>query len=553
MVTADQTIVNSGTNLINYLRGQSGYGDGVHFRTRAHVLGDLVDSRPAVVRDPRRHYADASIAPGNQSYATFASNNASRQAVIYVGGNDGMLHAFNATNGNEMWAYIPRFLLSRLYVLADVNYAVQHQFFVDGSPEVADVLSPSDGTWHTILITGMNDGGRGYVAFDVTNPSSPTFLWEFCNDSTICTTNHDANLCLTFGNPVVTKRAYDGKWVVLVASGYNNVGNGDGVGRLYELDPFTGAILQTASTGVGSTTSPSGLAKITAMVTNPDTDNTARFIYGGDLQGNLWRFDLTGASMTVSAFATLQDAAGKPQPITTRPELGQVNNYPVVFVGTGRLLGQSDLLVCVVRQRHSAGQSACERNHRQADLHQLQFDPAVRQHDGGEHPDQHRVDGRLSDHRRAGQRRSATGAGNPGGDDQRSFVQRVRCRRRQLAVPVQLRVRRRRQWSGQQHRRDQDRGRVDGRQRPGPAAQSVGQDHFDRVVRYQGHHWTEHQRGQSDRSAGRLARVHAEPLTQAGLVKTPPPGGVLILARTGAGAGRCINGTPTAEREMKLR
>jgi type IV pilus assembly protein PilY1 len=307
------------------------------------VLGDLVDSRPAVVRDPRRHYADASIAPGNQSYATFASNNASRQAVIYVGGNDGMLHAFNATNGNEMWAYIPRFLLSRLYVLADVNYAVQHQFFVDGSPEVADVLSPSDGTWHTILITGMNDGGRGYVAFDVTNPSSPTFLWEFCNDSTICTTNHDANLGLTFGNPVVTKRAYDGKWVVLVASGYNNVGNGDGVGRLYELDPFTGAILQTASTGVGSTTSPSGLAKITAMVTNPDTDNTARFIYGGDLQGNLWRFDLTGASMTVSTFATLQDAAGKPQPITTRPELGQVNNYPVVFVGTGRLLGQSDL------------------------------------------------------------------------------------------------------------------------------------------------------------------------------------------------------------------
>jgi type IV pilus assembly protein PilY1 len=343
MLPVDQAIVNSGTNLINYLRGQSQYGDTVHFRNRAHVLGDLVDSRPAVVRDPRRHYADAPIAPGNQSYATFASNNATRQSAVYIGGNDGMLHAFNANTGAEMWAYIPRFLLSRLYALADANYAVQHQFFVDGSPEVADVLSPSDGNWHTIMVTGMNDGGRGYVAFDITNPASPTFLWEFCNDSTLCTSDHDANLGLTFGNPVVTKRAYDGKWVVLVASGYNNVGGGDGVGHLYELDPFTGAILQQASTGVGSTTAPSGLAKITAMVTNPDTDNTAKFVYGGDLQGNLWRFDLTGASMTVSAFATLADAAGKPQSITTRVELGQVNGYPVVFVGTGRLLGQSDL------------------------------------------------------------------------------------------------------------------------------------------------------------------------------------------------------------------
>jgi type IV pilus assembly protein PilY1 len=356
LALTDQVIDNVGANLVNYLRGQSAYADGTHYRSRTqtnstitNVLGDLVDSRPAVVNVPLRHYADTPIGPAYQSYATFAANNASRESVIYVGGNDGMLHAFDATTGNELWAYIPRMLLPRLYALADVAYPTQHQFFLDGSPEVADVLSPGDGTWHTILVEGLNDGGRGYFALDVTNPTSPQFLWEFCNDSSLCPTHNDANLGLSFGNPVVTKRAYDGKWVVLLTSGYNNnvltsAGTtGDGMGHLYELDPFSGSLLATISNGVGSTATPSGLARISAMVTNPDTDNTAQYVYGGDLQGNLWRFNLTGASLAVSTMATLKDAAGKPQSITTRPELGQVNNYPVVYVGTGRLLGISDL------------------------------------------------------------------------------------------------------------------------------------------------------------------------------------------------------------------
>jgi len=349
LVLTDQVIVNTGANLIGWLRGQSAYADGTHFRSRAdtqsnlnNVLGDLVDSRPAVVNTPMRHYADAPIGPGNQTYAAFASANASRQSAIYVGANDGMLHAFDAATGNELWAYIPRQLLSKLYLLSDVAYPTQHTFFVDGSPEVADVLSPSDGTWHTILVEGLNDGGRGYFALDVTNPTSPAFLWEFCTDSTVCT-HSDSNLGLTFGNPIVTKRASDGKWVVLFASAYNNVSGGDGVGHVYELDPFSGAILQQVSTGVGSTTTPSGLTKLSARVNNPDTDNTSTVLYGGDLQGNLWRFSLTGATLAASRMATLYDAAGLAQSITTRPELGQVNNAPVVFVGTGRLLGVTDL------------------------------------------------------------------------------------------------------------------------------------------------------------------------------------------------------------------
>jgi len=349
LVVSDQLIVNTGANLVNYLRGQSLYADGLLFRSRTdttstltNILGDLVDSRPVVVNAPTRHYGDAPIAPGNQGYGAYATTYASRESVIYVGGNDGMLHAFDALTGNELWAYVPRIVLSRMYALADVSYPTQHQYYVDGSPEVADVLSTTDGLWHTILIGGLAGGGRGYFAFDITNPTSPTLLWEFCSDSTVCSVS-DSNLGLSFGNPVVTKRGYDGRWVVLVTSGYNNVSPGDGQGHLYELDPFTGQILGQVATGVGSTTTPSGLSTITAAVVNPDTNNTALAVYGGDLQGNLWRFNLSGASPTVSTMATLIDAASKPQPITVRPEVGQVNGHQMVYVGTGRLLGVSDL------------------------------------------------------------------------------------------------------------------------------------------------------------------------------------------------------------------
>jgi type IV pilus assembly protein PilY1 len=160
--------------------------------------------------------------------------------------------------------------------------------------------------------------------------------------------NYDVNLGLSFGNPVVTKRAFDGKWVVLFTSGYNNnattsVSTGSGVGTLFELDPFSGLEIRAVSTGAGSPTNPSGLGRLTAKVNSPSTDNTATAVYGGDLLGNVWRFDMTQDPPGVSLLATLKDAGGNVQPVTTRPEVGVVNSNVVVYVGTGRLLGVSDL------------------------------------------------------------------------------------------------------------------------------------------------------------------------------------------------------------------
>jgi type IV pilus assembly protein PilY1 len=339
---------NDGFDVLNYIRGQRGNegvetGAGV-FRTRAHVLGDTVDAQPAYVGPPPYSFTDA-VTP---SYASFQALNASRQPVLYVGANDGMLHAFNAnagagSTGNELWAYVPRMLFSKLYMLADSNYANLHQFYVDGTPATMDAYYA--GAWHTVLVGGLNSGGRGYYALDITNPTSPKALWEFCSDSTVCGTNSDADMGSTYGTPIITKRASDGKWVVLVTSGYNNVSPGSGQEWLYVLDLQTGAMLQKLGTGAGSTTTPGGLARFAAWADNPLQDNTTKYVYAGDLLGNVWRFDLTAspASPNPLKLGMLTDSSGKAQPVTTRPELATVQGSRVLYIGTGEFLGNSDV------------------------------------------------------------------------------------------------------------------------------------------------------------------------------------------------------------------
>ncbi|HTT38550.1 MAG TPA: PilC/PilY family type IV pilus protein [Burkholderiales bacterium] len=341
LTPAQLTQINDGYDLLNFIRGQRG-NEGTLFHQRIHVLGDTVDAQPAFVATPIYGFTDAPTG----SYAAFVAANASRQPVLYIGANDGMLHAFNASavsgsTGNELWAYVPRMLWKKLYVLGDLNYGTMHQFYVDGSPVTMDAYF--GGAWHTVLVGGLNSGGSGYYALDVTNPANPTVLWEFCSDSTLCN-NYDTDMGLSYGNPIITKRASDGKWVALVTSGYNNLsGANPGKEFLYILDLATGLVLQKVPTNVGSSTSPGGLAKINAWADTFWQDNTSKYVYGGDLLGNVWRFDLTTNPATVMSLGVLTDTAGNLQPVTTRPELGLVQNFRVLYVGTGEYLGQSDL------------------------------------------------------------------------------------------------------------------------------------------------------------------------------------------------------------------
>jgi len=351
--TVGTTTGAGGINLVNYLRGDrsnEGSASTRYYFARTHVLGDIVNSQPVYVQTPTASYSDT-------GYSTFKSAQSGRQGMVYVGANDGMLHAFNADTGAESWAYIPSALLPSLYRLADKNYPATHQFFVDGATVQADIYMSS--AWKTILVGGLGGGGRSFYAMDVTTPSSPRLLWEFTYDNSKSAPYIvDQDLGYSYGKPVVTKLS-DGTWAVLVTSGYNNVSPGSGRGFLWVLNAATGAVIKKIDTGVGTTTSggtvagclvapcPSGLAKISAWVASAQ-NNMAAQVYGGDLYGNLWRFDIsaltaTGGTATVQLLATLTDASGNRQPITSRPELGLSGSSHVVFVGTGAYLGVTDI------------------------------------------------------------------------------------------------------------------------------------------------------------------------------------------------------------------
>ncbi|MGZ5096885.1 MAG: pilus assembly protein [Usitatibacter sp.] len=342
LTVTQQAIANSGANIVDYLRGQRQYETFTApetiapFRTREHVLGDPINATPAYIQSPNFRFADA-VTP---TYQQFQTAQDTRQAMLYVASNDGYLHGFNGDTGDEMFAYTPRITMPNMARLATANWGATHKFSVDGSPQIMDAYWA--GNWHTVLIAGLNGGGRGYYALDITNPANPTVLWEICSDATLCL-NVDADMGFSFGNAVIAKRAFDGRWVVFVTSGINNITPGTGVGFLYTLDIATGAVLSKVSTGFGSVAAPSGLNRISGFADDFSFDNTAKYIYGGDLWGNLWKFDTSTATPTVLKLTQLKDGSGKPQSITTRPELATINGFPIVYVGTGRYIGEDDL------------------------------------------------------------------------------------------------------------------------------------------------------------------------------------------------------------------
>ncbi len=350
---------NSGLNLVHYLRGDQSLESSGVFRAREHFLGDTVNAKPAYVKVPQYSFTDA-VSP---SYSEFRTAQAARQGVLYMGSNDGMLHAFNSDTGAEMWAYVPKIVMPTLYKLAEASYSTLHQYYVDGSPETMDIFVDAAGAassglslgWHTILVGGLGLGGRGFYALDVTDPANPRAMWEICSDSTLCAIS-DPDIGYSYGNPVITKRSTDGAWVVLLTSGYNNVSPGSGAGTLFMLDVLTGAELNKTTTGA-ATNPPSGLAKLSPLIDSLLTNFQTRFIYGGDLNGDVWRFDLgavgAAGAPTATKIATLKDSANVLQSVTTRLELGDplgnVSNSlsgtgnPALYATTGRYLGATDL------------------------------------------------------------------------------------------------------------------------------------------------------------------------------------------------------------------
>ncbi len=345
------------TDMVEYIRGNQGK-ETKSFRERVHILGDMVHSGAVVVAGKGASYSE-SAHPG---YAAFKAH--ARKKMIYVGANDGMLHAFNgetdlardAEGGQEAWAYIPSFVIAGpsgrpsvdgLAALASRTKPYLHRYYVDAPLDVRDVdFSDTKGAngkspdWRTLLVGGLGKGGKGFYALDVTDgaavaseaAAAEKVLWEFT----------DKDMGFSYGRPVIVHTAKDG-WVVLLTSGYDNgQGNGSREGFLYVLNARTGKLIQK----IGTSARSDGLAQGAAYVENAG-DFSASHLYAGDLLGNVWRFDLsvkTGKYPPPVKIAVLTDSAGKPQPVTAAPHIAISANQQSrwILIGTGRDLGATD-------------------------------------------------------------------------------------------------------------------------------------------------------------------------------------------------------------------
>ncbi len=346
-----------------YLRGDdANEGTGNSYRVRAGKLGDIVNSSPVFVGAPEFNYPDALE---SQAYAGFASSNSGRTKMVYVGGNDGMLHALDATTGEEKLAYVPNVVFPQLSKLTAANYT--HRFYVDGSPTVGDAFW--SGAWHTVLVGGLNRGGQGVYALDVTDPAnfdeanaSSLVLWEY-------TDADDKNLGYSYSRPAVVRMA-DGSWAAVFGNGYNNTEADGGATTstsgnavLYLVNIQNGNLIKKIDTGQGTAQDPTGSSRPNGLAAvspvDVDGDRIIDYIYGGDLFGNLWKFDVTSSNKASWGVAyggnplyVAKDDSGVEQPITTGPEVGphpqntsagaKNDGGYMLYFGTGKYIESGD-------------------------------------------------------------------------------------------------------------------------------------------------------------------------------------------------------------------
>jgi len=295
--------------IVDYLRGDRSQetSNGGTLRKRKTLLGDIVNSSPVYQKSTK---------------------------TVYVGANDGMLHAFSTETGVERFAYIPSPMLAKMKSLSDSTYT--HQFYVDGDMEIAD--KSDTGLSKSYLVGTLGRGAKGLYALDITTPTSfgaSNIAWEYVDSS-------DKNLGYMLGKPVYA-RMNDGSDVVILGNGYNST---NGTAVLYIINLETGAA-KTIDTGIGS---DNGLA--TPGVVDDNGDGYIDYIYAGDLKGNVWKFDVSGsstASWTGSIFFTAKDSNNLAQPITS--EITSSVNYLTsdpnagkryIFFGTGAYFRKTD-------------------------------------------------------------------------------------------------------------------------------------------------------------------------------------------------------------------
>jgi len=332
------TTIDESQDVVSYLRGDRTnevQGSGGIFRTRAQdtVLGDIVHSAPYYEKD---------------------------SDTVYVGANDGMLHAFKASDGTvpgsagtELFGFIPSEAIPRLKNTAATGYV--HEYFVDGDVTVSPKTTETGNK--NLLFAAMGRGGKGLFSLDVTNPTAfdaTKFLWEYTpTGSSAAAADNDLGLML--GRPVYAKMN-NGTAAIIMGNGYNST---TGTAALYIFLLNTSGALTSVVKLDTFTLGDNGLA--TPGVIDADGNGTIDYIYAGDLKGNVWKFDVSGATtaswkvdlsplpLTPNPLFKARDASNNPQPITApvtvavNTDLADPNaGKRFIFFGTGSYFQSGD-------------------------------------------------------------------------------------------------------------------------------------------------------------------------------------------------------------------
>ncbi len=317
------------TNLINWGRGNNVTG----MRNRhSWILGPIVHSTPVVVGPPSSFLVSA-------SYQTFYQNQHDRRKMVYVGANDGMLHAFDANSGEEAWAFVPQFALPAFKVMADTLYC--HKYSVDQTVTVKDVQI--NGAWRTVLATGGREGGAAVFAMDITDPVSPQLLWQntlptgmkFTSDVEIATVGGEA--------------------VALVGSGLDKTNKEAWV---YSYRLSDGTLLGSKRMSVLATAVRNKASR--PITVDRDLDGNVDLVYVADLLGSIYRFDTRGTS-NASSWTMTKLYSGTVE-ISASPTVSfGPDNKIFVYFGTGAYLEEADMMttaaqnfICVIDKHDGA-------------------------------------------------------------------------------------------------------------------------------------------------------------------------------------------------------
>ncbi|MEJ2755052.1 MAG: PilC/PilY family type IV pilus protein, partial [Gammaproteobacteria bacterium] len=341
---------NLGAQRVDYFRGArtQELHQGGQFRTRKHVLGDIVNSDTLIVSKQNYGYSALPGADGS-TYNTYLNSAAyrDRPEILLVGANDGFLHAFASKTGEELFGIMPNSVFSNISTLTNHNYA--HRYFMDGQITVSDAYI--NDKWTTVALASTGTGGPSVFAFDIGNPSAfskQDILWEFDQTS-------DQDMGHMLSTATIARLA-GGQWVAIFSNGAENQ---RGQAVLYITDLATGQLLKKIDLGRGSGSEKNAL--FAPNVIDYNLDGIADAVYAGDAKGNLWKIDISDKdpSMWRSSFGTPSlpvplftacttdpCSSGQRQPITQAPKVGL---HPIkgvmVYFGTGQFFDWYDRAV----------------------------------------------------------------------------------------------------------------------------------------------------------------------------------------------------------------